>query len=62
MNLKWKLLLPAGASGLLAAAYLAWGWFPDGMLQLGRTAWPLSALATAAAVMRVLPVSVRDLI
>lgn len=53
MNLKWKLLLPAGASGLLAAAYLAWGWFPDGMLQLGRTAWPLSALATAAAVMLV---------
>ncbi len=49
MNLRWKLLLPIGLSGLLTVAYLAWGWLPDGMLSAGRAAWPLAALVTTAA-------------
>ena len=51
MKLRWKMLLPVGASGLLTVAYLAWGWLPDGMLRLGRASWPLSALATTFALM-----------
>lgn len=62
MNLRWKLLLPVGVSGVLTAAYLAWGWLPAGMLSAGRAAWPLSALATTAALMLAAGIAVDRLV
>lgn len=49
INLRWKILLLPGLFGVLAAAYLAWGWLPEAMLPAGRTALAMAALATAAA-------------
>lgn len=58
INLRWKILLPPGLFGVLAVAYLAWGWLPEVMLPGGRTALAMAALATAAAFLVVSAITV----
>lgn len=58
INLRWKILLLPGLFGVLAAAYLAWGWLPEAMLPAGRTALVMAALATAAALLAVSAITV----
>ncbi|HRD91833.1 MAG TPA: PAS domain-containing protein [Accumulibacter sp.] len=57
-NLRWKILLLPGLFGVLAAAYLAWGWLPEAPLPAGRTALALAALATTAALLVVSAIAV----
>ncbi|MEF8766513.1 MAG: PAS domain-containing protein [Candidatus Accumulibacter phosphatis] len=58
INLRWKILLPPGLFGVLAVAYLAWGWLPEVMLPGGRTALAMAALATATALLVVSAIAV----
>ncbi|TMQ75451.1 PAS domain-containing protein [Candidatus Accumulibacter phosphatis] len=58
INLRWKILLPPCLFGVLAAAYLAWGWLPEVMLPAGRTALAMAVLATAAAFLVVSAITV----
>jgi PAS domain S-box-containing protein len=49
MNFKTKLTLVIGAAGLAVAAFLGWGWLPEGFLSSGRDGLALAALIAAAA-------------
>lgn len=49
MQIRARLILPAALAGLAAAAYLAWGWLPDGLLTAGRAALPVAALIAGGA-------------